>query len=87
MSNVAPASIENNTITVQNQGKVLTIVKRSSKVFIKRNIIPEKTIDQTVSRAVGKATVGMFDNSYFDNSKSQKTDYVRQLEGLVFEKK
>ena len=23
----------------------------------------------------------MFDNSYFDNSKSQKTDYVRQLEG------
>ena len=44
--------IENNTITVQNQGKVLTIVKRSSKVFIKRNIIPEKTIDQTVSRAV-----------------------------------
>jgi hypothetical protein len=36
---------------------------------------------------VGMATVGMFDNSYFDNSKSQKTDYVRQLEGLVFEKK
>jgi hypothetical protein len=34
-----------------------------------------------------KATVGMFDNSYFDNSKSQKTDYVRQLEGLVFDKK
>jgi hypothetical protein len=33
------------------------------------------------------ATVGMFDNSYFDNSKSQKTDYVRQLEDLVFEKK
>jgi hypothetical protein len=32
------------------------------------------------------ATVGMFDNSYFDNSKSQKMDYVRQLEGLVFEK-
>jgi hypothetical protein len=32
-------------------------------------------------------TVGMFDNSYFDNSKSQKTDYVRQLEGLVFDKK
>jgi hypothetical protein len=29
----------------------------------------------------------MFDNSYFDNLKSQKTDYVRQLEGLVFEKK
>ena len=29
----------------------------------------------------------MFDNSYFDNSKSQKTDYVRQLEGLVFDKK
>jgi hypothetical protein len=28
----------------------------------------------------------MFDNSYFDNSKSQKTDYVRQLEGLVFDK-
>ncbi len=36
---------------------------------------------------VGKATVGMFDNSYFDNSKSQKTDYVRHLEGLVFDKK
>ncbi len=34
-----------------------------------------------------KATVGMFDNSYFDNSKSDKTDYVRRLEGLVFEKK
>jgi hypothetical protein len=32
-------------------------------------------------------TVGMFDNSYFDNSKSDKTDYVRRLEGLVFEKK
>jgi hypothetical protein len=31
--------------------------------------------------------VGMFDNSYFDNSKSQKNDYVRQLEGLVFDKK
>ncbi len=29
----------------------------------------------------------MFDNSYFDNSKSDKTDYVRRLEGLVFEKK
>jgi hypothetical protein len=29
----------------------------------------------------------MFDNSYFDNSKSEKSDYVRQLEGLVFEKK
>jgi hypothetical protein len=29
----------------------------------------------------------MFDNSYFNNSKSQKTDYVRQLEGLVFDKK
>jgi hypothetical protein len=29
----------------------------------------------------------MFDNSYFDNSKSDKTDYVRQLEGLVFEEK
>jgi hypothetical protein len=29
----------------------------------------------------------MFENSYFDNSKSQKTDYVRQLEGLVFHKK
>jgi hypothetical protein len=29
----------------------------------------------------------MFDNSYFDNSKSQKTDYVRQLEGVVFDKK
>jgi hypothetical protein len=28
----------------------------------------------------------MFDNSYFDNSKSQKTDYVQQLEGLVFTK-
>ncbi len=28
----------------------------------------------------------MFDFSYFNNSKSQKTDYVRQLEGLVFEK-
>ncbi len=33
------------------------------------------------------ATVGMFDNSYFDNSKSDKTDYVQQLEGFVFEKK
>ena len=32
-------------------------------------------------------TVGMFDNSYFDNSKSDKTDYVRRLEGLVFKKK
>jgi hypothetical protein len=32
-------------------------------------------------------TVGMFDNSYFDNSKSDKTEYVRRLEGLVFEKK
>jgi hypothetical protein len=31
-------------------------------------------------------TGGMFDNSYFDNSKSEKSDYVRQLEGLVFEK-
>ncbi len=39
------------------------------------------------SMAIKKATVGMFDNSYFDNSKSQKTDYVRQLEGLVFDKK
>jgi hypothetical protein len=29
----------------------------------------------------------MFDNSYFDNSKSEKSDYVRYLEGLVFEKK
>jgi len=29
----------------------------------------------------------MFDNSYFDNSKSQKTDYVRPLEGFVFEEK
>ena len=29
----------------------------------------------------------MFDNSYFDNSKSEKSDFVRQLEGLVFEKK
>jgi hypothetical protein len=30
---------------------------------------------------------GMFDNSYFDNSKSEKTDYVGPLlEGLVFEK-
>jgi hypothetical protein len=28
----------------------------------------------------------MFDNSYLDNSKSEKSDYVRQLEGLVFEK-
>jgi hypothetical protein len=33
------------------------------------------------------STVGMFDNSYFDNSKSDKTDYVRRLEGLIFEKK
>ena len=33
------------------------------------------------------STGGMFDNSYFDNSKSNKTDYVRRLEGLVFEKK
>jgi hypothetical protein len=32
-------------------------------------------------------TGGMFDNSYFDNSKSEKSDYVRQLEGLVFVKK
>ena len=31
-------------------------------------------------------TGGMFDNSYFDNSKSEKTDYVPLLEGLVFEK-
>jgi hypothetical protein len=29
----------------------------------------------------------MFDNSYFDNSKSEKSDYVRHLDGLVFEKK
>jgi hypothetical protein len=29
----------------------------------------------------------MFDNSYFDNSKSDKTDYVQRLEGLLFEKK
>ena len=29
----------------------------------------------------------MFDNSFFDNSKSEKSDYVRYLEGLVFEKK
>jgi hypothetical protein len=29
----------------------------------------------------------MFDNSYFDNSKSDKTDYVRRLEGLIFEEK
>ena len=32
-------------------------------------------------------TDGMFYNSYFDNSKSEKSDYVRYLEGLVFEKK
>jgi hypothetical protein len=32
-------------------------------------------------------TGGIFDNSYFDNSKSDKTDYIRLLEGLVFEKK
>ncbi len=32
-------------------------------------------------------TAGMFYNSYFDNSKSEKSNYVRELEGLVFEKK
>jgi hypothetical protein len=32
-------------------------------------------------------TGGMFYNSYFDNSKSEKSNYVRELEGLVFEKK
>jgi hypothetical protein len=46
----------------------------------------ESTLNRQIIILDLTATVGMFDNSYFDNSKRQKTDYVRQLGGLVYKK-
>ena len=65
--------------------KQLTFFSQAADIFEKS--VKQLTFDWMNFERMTPDTGGMLDKSYFDNSKSEKSDYVRQLEGLVFVKK